>query len=476
MGTTLRHLIVQLPGIGGSVLARAGVPVWDVTAAKLAGLAVRPDLVTLNGDDLEPVGLVDTMTIIPGLSALPGYDTMIGNLRRWFGARLKVVDYRPGVPTPADTDVLRVPYDFRRSITDAAQTLARAVAETEAAQRGVIVLAHSMGGLVARYWIGALGGAGYCRALVTLGTPHRGAPKALDALVNGLGIGRLRHPAATRVLREWPSVHELLPQYPAVYSGAGAIEGDGAIEPVDLPAACVRPFTDQAAGERLLSRARKAAKVHEDITAAWQGDGLPETTPFYARGHRTPNWAGLVGGRLRVTKEDPEWRGNVGWRGDGTVPMISAVPGELSDFPGRWHPALDTHGAMGGTAGVRDLLTSLLGGSVPRRGGDSPDRPWIGFDLDDVGWAGEEIVVGADVLGDAEGVGTAATVSVAGLSVRMHPQESRWRATLPPLPPGVYEVSVEAREANYGASLWGTAPLVVAEPGEGWEIDTEGMP
>ena len=43
----------------------------------------------------------------------------------------------------------------------------------------MIVVAHSMGGLVARYWMGPLGGWRVCRALITLGTPHRGAPKAL---------------------------------------------------------------------------------------------------------------------------------------------------------------------------------------------------------------------------------------------------------------------------------------------------------
>ncbi|WP_197289305.1 lipase/acyltransferase domain-containing protein [Saccharothrix sp. NRRL B-16348] len=433
----------------------------------MAKVAAKPDLVALEADDLEPVGLVNAMTVVPGLIALPGYDTMVGNLRRWFGPGLKVVDYRSGVPIPADTDVLRVPYDFRRSVVDAAEALARAVAETEAAGRGVVVLAHSMGGVVARYWIGALDGARRCRALITLGTPHRGAPKALDVLVNGLGLGRLRHPAATRVLRGWPSMHELLPQYPAIWNG------DRAIEPVQLPATCAWPAGDQAAGARLLDRVGTAVKVHDDITAAWQAQGLPEVAPFYARGHSTPNRADLLDGVLRVTKVDPDWRGNVGWRGDGTVPVLSALPVELGEFPGRWHAAPDKHGPLGGTAGVRDLLLSFLGEPVPTRAGDAPDRPWIGFDLDDVAWAGDEVLVGADVLGDVEGPGVAATVTAAGLSVPMRLHDGRWRATLPPLPPGVHEVVVEAREAHYGASVWGKAPLVVTEPNEGWEDGKE---
>src|SRR5262249_57945512 len=58
-----------------------------------------------------------------------------------------------------------------------------------------------MGGLVARYWIGCLEGWRYCAGLVTLGTPHRGAPKSLDWLVNGIRLGGVRQRRATDVLR-----------------------------------------------------------------------------------------------------------------------------------------------------------------------------------------------------------------------------------------------------------------------------------
>ena len=55
--------------------------------------------------------------------------------------------------------------------------------------RKVIVIAHSMGGLVARWWLTALGGHRVCRALITVGTPHRGAPKSVDWVVNGVRLG-----------------------------------------------------------------------------------------------------------------------------------------------------------------------------------------------------------------------------------------------------------------------------------------------
>jgi triacylglycerol esterase/lipase EstA (alpha/beta hydrolase family) len=52
-------------------------------------------------------------------------------------------------------------------------------------QARVIVVAQSMGGLVA-----GLGGALDRQALITLGTPHRGSPKALDWLSTGRGSAR----------------------------------------------------------------------------------------------------------------------------------------------------------------------------------------------------------------------------------------------------------------------------------------------
>ena len=115
------------------------------------------------------------------------------------------------------------PYDFRQSVVHNAELLAQEVSQRLAHLGGkgdhrVVVVAHSMGGLVARYWLGPLGGHRWCRALITLGTPHRGAPKALQMLVNGLPLGLFS--AITGVLREWPSVYELLPTYEAILDSA----------------------------------------------------------------------------------------------------------------------------------------------------------------------------------------------------------------------------------------------------------------
>lgn len=63
-----------------------------------------------------------------------------------------------------------------RSVPSSAARLALGVARTlekEGAQK-VDIVCHSLGGLVARYYVECLGGAPYVRRIITIGTPHQG--------------------------------------------------------------------------------------------------------------------------------------------------------------------------------------------------------------------------------------------------------------------------------------------------------------
>lgn len=64
---------------------------------------------------------------------------------------------------------------------EVARLVEEALAATGTPQ--VDIVAHSMGGLAARYYIQELGGSKKVRRLITLGTPHRGALRA------GIGVG-----------------------------------------------------------------------------------------------------------------------------------------------------------------------------------------------------------------------------------------------------------------------------------------------
>ena len=86
----------------------------------------------------------------------------------------------------------------------------------------MVFICHSMGGLVARWYIQREGGAEITRKLITLGTPHRGAVSSLEQLVNGVRKG----PGPfgldlTEFARSLPSTHQLLPEYACLESAGG---------------------------------------------------------------------------------------------------------------------------------------------------------------------------------------------------------------------------------------------------------------
>lgn len=464
----LRHVIVVVPGIGGSVLIDPdGTPAWDLTAGQLTHAVTSPATLDI-GLELTPLRLVDTLTVFRPWWVIPGYDGLIHHLRTGFGSRLRVVDHRPGTDMSADVDVVRVPYDFRLSVAESADVLGRAViAAVGTSGRQVVVVAHSLGGLVARYWIGPGGGWPHCRALFTLGTPYRGAPRALDWLVNGAGTWGLRSRSATRVLRDWPSVFELAPQYPAVLAAGRPVE------PVDLPAEVVRRCGEQAwdGGVGVLARLRAAAQVHADIAAGWERipeREVPGLSVYFGRGHGTANRAVTRGGRLRVGKKDPQWRGNVGWRGDGTVPAVSAIPAEWSRTPERAWALGERHGSLGSTAAMVGQLKTVQGEDLPLRGSERPESAWAGWDLDEVTAAGQEIDITVEVHRGAHDArdepGTAATVVLGGRRYPMTAEGQRWRVRVPPPVAGPHEVHVEVTQAWDESSVYGSMPLVVVDP------------
>jgi pimeloyl-ACP methyl ester carboxylesterase len=388
-----QHLIVVLPGIGGSVLARPGKPddvVWDAGKGDIADLVFRPDRMSVaEAPRLEPLGLTES-TKFMGFTVVPGYEKLLDQLKT-FGT----IDRRgdPNHPEPG-ASVVAVPYDFRHGIVEAAERLDAVVcahlagiSDAERAAR-VIVVAHSMGGLVARVWIGLLGRWPWCRTLITLGTPHRGAPKALNWLVNGV---LLKGP--TEMLRGWPSVVQLLPRYPAIRNTA--------VARLDAPGAALYPF--ELPVPWLAARAKAAYDLHVAIETVWSDMPRrgPETVACIGWSHQTPNAAFWDGTRLRVTKHQPDWLELDGWDkdfGDGSVPRFSALPPEMDNHEHSPVRLAERHGPLAHAEVVADLLARQLNRRPPARihgaeGGEHP--PTLGLDLDELHAAGTPIRVTA---------------------------------------------------------------------------------
>ena len=83
-------------------------------------------------------------------------------------------------------------YDWRKDIRKTKQDLEALIEDVKqkSGQPQVNIVAHSMGGLVARNYISASESASKVNKLITLGIPHLGAVTSLKSLVYGFAIGR----------------------------------------------------------------------------------------------------------------------------------------------------------------------------------------------------------------------------------------------------------------------------------------------
>ena len=217
--TPVTDVIVLLPGITGSVLAKDGKDVWALSggAAMKSLLSLGGSIkdLELHGDDPDADDLGDGITaprvmpdthLIPGLWKIDGYGKIAATIKEQF-------DITPGA------NFFEFPYDWRRDNRASARRLARQSHDwlkawrerTGNADAKLILLGHSMGGLVARHFLEVLDGWKDTRLLITFGTPYRGSLNALDFIANGLTkkLGPVTLINLTNLLRSFTSVYQL---------------------------------------------------------------------------------------------------------------------------------------------------------------------------------------------------------------------------------------------------------------------------
>jgi len=358
-----KDVVVLIPGIGGSELSKDGDAIWSVTAGSfLRGVLSRggsikrlaldgddPDAEDL-GDGVVATGLMRDFHVVPGLDwGIDGY----GDAARLLVERLEL---DPG------QNFFELPYDWRRDNRVAARLLARRAAgwlrerrEQGHADAKLVLVGHSMGGIVARLFLesaydelDALGegaeGWRYTRRLVTLGTPYSGSVNAAEFLVNGFkkGWGPFTIDLSDTI-RSFTSVYQLLPSYRCLSGDAGAWLN---LDEVDWSGSGV----DQ---QRLVD----ALTLHRDLRARIDdrlATGVPgyDVRPVVGDFQRT-RWAlhrSGTGAASTVRAAFARAAGEDG--GDGTVPKVSASPHEfLPDFtnamfPSQRHASLQNDGAV----------------------------------------------------------------------------------------------------------------------------------
>ena len=253
----LRNPVIVIPGILGSKLADAdtGQVVWGAFTGKYADPRT-PDGARLFGlpmsegkplralrDKLQPTGVLDRVEI--SLAGLPielnAYAHILGTLgaggyRDEELGKAKQVDYGGDHFT-----CFQFAYDWRRDLAENAADLhefileRRAYVEAETVKRfGVAkpdvrfdIVAHSMGGLLARYYLrygaadlpdGPLpslvtwAGHRYIDKAILVGTPNAGSVKAFMQLVNGVSFAPGFPKYEPALVGTFPSVYQLLPR------------------------------------------------------------------------------------------------------------------------------------------------------------------------------------------------------------------------------------------------------------------------
>lgn len=327
---TLRDLVIVIPGITGSVLAKGNDELWNISGTALTGyiktkgkilnsLAFRQELDDLEAelayDNVKPVGVIEGVHGIPGLKLVGGYGSLIASLQAAF---------RTASNSMSPIQVFS--YDWRRDNRANARRLERFIERKLSTWREVtahrsakvIIIAHSMGGLVARYYINVLQGWTKCKTLFTIGTPHRGSPKSLGYLVNGY---KMALSDLTDTLRTFPSIYQLLPIYPSVstngkYNRVAELQNIPNLNQ-DLVANALTFHREIENGVQLSSSAEEYRSSYRII-------------PVVGTRQPTPQSATFRDGSLNLSYHTPPLIDEFLGDGDGTVPRVSAVPIELS--------------------------------------------------------------------------------------------------------------------------------------------------
>lgn len=371
-----QDIIVVVPGIFGSRLEHEnGDLAYDLSIGSLwhtLRTLTGPGLTEVSsaGEPLDGVRATALFNyqMLPGFFGVDDYDTLLDRLRR-------------AVPDPM-RQVLTFPYDWRGSNRFSAERLDHFIRPTlhqwrkdsGNADAKVWFVCHSMGGLVARYFCEHLGGSDITRELVTIGTPHRGAAKALGAIVDGMSfVGGLVD--LSTFVRSLPSVYELLPLYPVLSpEGAGVDSpqrladwyGMGNLLPampsstsaVALSAQSGLPNLDAAALRRALEF---HAAIREPIILRTQKD-LKEPysiRAFFNRRQSTVSFATQLSDSAAVVLALHDRQAALDERGDGTVPGFSALPVEWRDSS-QAIAVSGKHVALPSTSTVCDTLVNWM--------------------------------------------------------------------------------------------------------------------
>jgi pSer/pThr/pTyr-binding forkhead associated (FHA) protein len=202
-----RRTVIFVPGLMGSELWLGNERVWP----NVKTLFTNPELFTYPSEiPLEPRGIVDELVIVPNFIKVDQYN----RLGDYFVDEL---EFR------RDVDFFEFPYDWRQDVRISAAQLGELVEKLDTKQP-VIIIGHSLGTMVTRYYIECLGGDKHVERVILMGGVHKGVVKALVSMLVapqvipfGIMGERLRE-----IVMTFPSSYQILPVYPVGSDQHGA--------------------------------------------------------------------------------------------------------------------------------------------------------------------------------------------------------------------------------------------------------------
>lgn len=195
-----RRTVVFAPGLMGSELWLGNERIWPDAKT----LFTEPEIYCYPSElPLEPRNIVDEVVIVPNLIKMDQYNRLGDYL-------VEELNYQRGV------DFFEFPYDWRQDVRKSARLLGQLI-ESIPSQQPIILIGHSLGTMVSRYYVERLGGHKRVEKMILMGGPNKGAVKAIVSMIVapqvlpfGIMGERMRQICLT-----FPSSYQILPKYPA---------------------------------------------------------------------------------------------------------------------------------------------------------------------------------------------------------------------------------------------------------------------
>ncbi|MEM7127007.1 MAG: alpha/beta fold hydrolase [Chloroflexota bacterium] len=217
-----RPIVIFIPGISGSTLVdENGKEYWpDVSLwTEYEKLSLHPD------DDTVDIEARDVLRYVVTTDIFDLFD-IYGSFVEEFLPSAGFIPYQIGNDSNRRTKVgcdvtnqrnnnpnlFILPYDWRQGNTDSANLLKEYIdcIQLFYSDTNVTIIAHSMGGLIARRYI-LDNPDHHVNKLITVGSPFLGTPRAIQVMEEGSFIDFVSHRNGKILSKVFPGAHQLLP-------------------------------------------------------------------------------------------------------------------------------------------------------------------------------------------------------------------------------------------------------------------------